>query len=301
MPRAHITAGLVAVALALGVAFHADAQGHRGAPPGQLKKTTPPALSAATAGDVPPPSVLVLQPRTFGMWLDDASLAWPGSMWLTVSAVGWSAPAGHGVDMPAIGVAAGLKPRVQLSVSAPFSHVATNGTDETSNGVGDVYLGVKGQLAAPSDRGFGVSVAPTLELLGGNGASREMHLVLPLSFETGGGATRGYGSVGLFTRGALFASVALERHLTDRVAVTGALLQSWSTATSTRTADMGLRSSRTDVSGGVTAFVTPRAAVFGSVSRTISPIEFDSARFVVSGGVALVLTRQERVPIRPPQ
>jgi hypothetical protein len=293
-----------ALAVLIASAAPAHAQGHRGAPPGQLKKTSPPAPSAAApagGGSADVAVVAPIQPRTFGMWLDDATLAPPGSVWLTAAATAWSVPAGHGVDIPAISVAAGLTPRAQLSLAVPVSHVSSSdGT--TTTGMGNVYAGVKFLIVQRSARhDVGISTTPTLEILSGTGLGHRANLVLPVSAEFGNDRTRVYGSAGVFTRGAAFVSGALERHLSPTVSVTGALLQSWSTADKDVNDALGLHRTRTDIAGSVTAFLSPSIAAFGQVGRTISPHEFDSADVVVSGGVAFVLTPPSNIPIRPPR
>jgi hypothetical protein len=220
---------------------------------------------------------------------------------MTLSATRWSTPAGRGIDAPAFGVAAGLAPRAQLSFAVPYSRVSVS-DDELSGGMGDVYAGLKLLLASSRTGTAGVSFSPTLEIISraSDGMGRT-HLVLPLSVEAGNGRTRFYGSGGYFTRGAVFASGALERHVSDRVAVTGSLLQSWSTADPVASEAFGLRRTRTDLAGSVTGFLSSSAAVFASLSRTISSMEFDSSRYVVTGGLAFVLTPPARIPVRPPR
>jgi hypothetical protein len=294
--------------MALGVclcASAAEAQGHRGAPPGQQK----PKGSDPQGGSAPadPASGVVLAPRvrSFGLWLDDATLAAPRSVWITTAATRWLAPAGDGVEAPALNIAAGLTPRTQLSFA--ISHSRASGPapdDEVVSGLGNVYAGVKVQLRDPMFRAVGVSLAPTIEILSPDAVSAGMHRVnwiAPLSFEVGHGLTRAYGSVGYFSRGAAFASAALERHVSSRVALTGALLQSWSTSDGDDAEALGLSRSRTDVYGGVSAFLAPGFAVFASAGRTISRMEFDSSRFVFSGGIAMgFAVPKQRLP-RPPR
>ena len=293
---------LVLIGLA-GISSPAGAQGHRGAPPGQLRKGAPPADHADPAGgspDVGSPDVASVTPRSFGEWLDDATLASPGAVWVTTAATAWSATADHGADAPSFGVAAGLGSRAQASLLLPFSRIVS-GNETLFRGVGDVYAGVKLLALDPTAHTVGVSFAPTLEVLGSYAASRRTGLVLPVSFEAGTGATRVYGSTGYFTRGAVFAGGAIERHLSTRVAVTAALLQSWSTADRAASSDLGLRRARTDATGSVSAFVTPAFAVFGSIGRTLSELEYDGSRVVVSGGIAFVFTPPPATPVRPPR
>ena len=301
--RKSIAAGFVVVALV--TTSPAAAQGHRGAPPGQLKAKTP----EASGGGAPQPAgvdapaidggiAAAVEPRSFGMWLDDANLAAPGSVWLTASMMRWSTPGGHGVDAPAIGAAVGLTRRTQMSLAIPYSRVSSDGG--TSAGLGDVYAGIKIQIAEPAARHIGVSVSPTLEVLTST-ATRRASFVLPVSVEVVAGETRAYGSAGVFTRGAAFATGAIERHISTRVLVTGALLQSWTTADALASEAFGLGRTRTDVAGMVAVFAGPSTAFFGGITRTLSRQEFDSARFVLSGGITFALTPPSAIPIRPPR
>jgi hypothetical protein len=301
--RSVLSAGLVAAFVV--VACPAAAQGHRGAPPGQLKPKTPePTPAASTPASAADVQVAALgpsiEPRGFGMWLDDATLAAPGSVWLSASMMRWSTPSGHGFDAPAIGGAIGLTRRAQLSLSIPYSRVTNEGDALASGGLGDVYAGIKLEITEPAERRIGVSVSPTLEILT-SATTRRTSLVLPASVEVGLGQTRAYGSVGVFTRGAAFLTGAIERQLSERVLVTAALLQSWTTADAAASDTYGLGRTRTDVSGMVTVFAGPSTAFFGGITRTLSAQEFDSARFALSGGISVAVVPPSAVPIRPPR
>lgn len=282
----------------------AEAQGHRGAPPGQLKKKDAgPAAGAFAdpAGDVVTGSPRV---RSFGVWLDDATLAAPRSLWVTIGVTRWSAPAGSGVEAPAFGVAAGITPRAQVSFSVSHSRATLEGYEPELSEIGNLYAGVKLLLREPTNDAIGVSISPTLEVLGPSAVdsgTRRVHWVVPLSIEIGRGPTRAYGSVGYFSRGAVFASAALERHVSSRVALTGALMQSWATTDADEAEALGLRRRRTDVGGGVSAFLVPQLAVFAFAGRTISEMEFDSSRFVFSFGLALGFHAPRQTLPRPPR
>lgn len=285
-------------------------QGHRGAPPGQLKKAAN-APAPAPVPDTPdaPATELVSGPaprlRAFGMWLDDATLAPPRSIWISAGVTRWGSPIATGVEAPSINAAVGLRPRVQLSFAMSGSRAwFHDAEDDVAAGLGSVYSGAKLVLRDPLRHSVGLSVSPTLEVLSADavsdGSSR-VAMVLPISFEFGRGLTRAYGSVGYYTRGATFASVAVERHVSPMVALTGAFMQSWSTADPEDAEAYGLKRHRTDVAGGFTAFLSPRVAVYASLGRTISGLEFDSARYVFGGGMAIGFNMPRRVPQRPPK
>jgi hypothetical protein len=302
-----MTAAIVALLTGVVSVSPALAQGHRGAPPGQINKAksnsggsaAPPANTPGGVDTTPAPATVV-QARTFGAWLDDASLAPGGSVWMTLSATRWSTPTAHGFDAPSLGVAAGLTPRAQLSFAVPYSRMTTS-DGSLPSGMGDVYAGLKLLARRPGENRVGLSVSPTLEILNPPGGERSTGLVLPLSAEVGFDRVRVYGSTGLFTRGAAFAAGAVEMHVRPAVSITGALLRSWSTAGAEASDALGLRRSRTDVNGTIVSFLRPSVAVFGSAGRTLSTLEFDSSRYVISGGIAFVLTPPNETPIRPPR
>ena len=277
------------------------AQGHRGAPPGLAKK---PSSGGGTPSQPPSDTATDLTVRTFGTWLDDATLAAPGSMWLSTSLVRWSAPAARGLYAPAIGMALGISPRVQGSLSVPYARCSDTSTGCVS-GFGTTYASAKVLIRDATTHAVGVSAAPALEILDSASASAlgsgRVHLVWPVSIEAGHGPLRMYASTGYFTRGALFASGALEARLSPRVAVTGTASRSHATSDAADAAVLGLSRDRTDVYGGVTAFVAPTTAVFVNVGRTVSQQEFDSARFIFTLGVSVGITATPRTPPRPPR
>src|SRR6187397_778070 len=86
------------------VAVPAGAQGHRGAPPGQIKQPPKsgsqgangtPTNGTTAPGESTPASLTT--PRSFGAWLDDATLAPEKLVWVTLATTRWSALAGHGI------------------------------------------------------------------------------------------------------------------------------------------------------------------------------------------------------------
>ena len=75
---------------------------------------------------------------------------------------------------------------------------------------------------------------------------------------------------GLFTRGAFFLGGAVEQTLTDRLVATGALGQAWATDGDALADEIGLRTSRTDLSGSLVWIASPQLMLFASGARTIS-------------------------------
>ena len=238
------------------------------------------------------------------MWLDDATAMAPGEGWLTVSMQRWSSPLGTGIDAPVFDLLGGVVSRVHLFASIPYSRTSYTGLP-SSGELGTLYFGGKFVMRAPDAKGIGVAISPAVEVLSPSaiddtGYSR-VNAVLPLSAEWRHERTRIYGSTGVFTRGAYFLSGAVEQTLTDRLVATGALSQAWATRGDALAEELGLRSSRTDLSGSVAWVVSPHLMLFASGARTISPLDADATRFAFSFGASMNLYRPgRRLPVKKP-
>ena len=227
--------------------------------------------------------------RNFGAWLDDASLLPPGSGSLSISFSWFRSPVFREFDAPVVDGGIGMMRRVQFGFSVPYYYANEPG-GPIARGVGDLYLNAKVQLRDPAAHanGVGFAVTPVLEMLSsdpGPGGSR-YHWAVPVSMEVQRRAVRMFGSVGYFSRGSVFASAALELALSDRAWTTGAVTRSHSTKPDEFSRALGLSQSRTDVNGSVTYLVVPAVGVFGSVGRTVSRQDANSASLLVSGGVS---------------
>jgi hypothetical protein len=99
------------------------------------------------------------------------------------------------------------------------------------------------------------------------------------------------GSGGWFSRGALFAAGAIEAAVSNHAWVTGALSESYSATHDDLSTALGFTRARTDISGGVTYAVHPDVAVYGSVGRTISTRDDNSASFIFAAGVSFGVKR----------
>ena len=102
---------------------------------------------------------------------------------------------------------------------------------------------------------------------------------------------RAFGSGGYFSRGALFASGALEAALSDHAWVMGSVSRSYSTRADALTEALALPRGQTDVTGGLTVAVARRVAVYGNVGHTISNREINSGTLNVAGGVSVTFQR----------
>jgi hypothetical protein len=238
------------------------------------------------------------------MWLDDATAMAPGEGWLTVSLQRWSSPVGNGIDAPVFDLLGGVVSRVHLFASIPYSRTSYTGLP-SSGELGTLYFGGKFVMRAPDGKGIGIAISPAVEVLSPSaivdtGYSR-VNAVLPLSAEWRHERTRIYGSTGVFTRGAYFLSGAVEQTLTNRLVATGALSQAWATRGDVLAEELGLRSSRTDLSGSLAWVVSPQLMLFASGARTISPLDADATRFALSGGASVNLYRPgRRLPVKKP-
>src|SRR5215208_5189688 len=110
--RATVRHALIDVLVLCGVAITpAAAQQPHGVPPGLAKKSLKPAAGpggsvsgpGAVGGELlPGPNV-----RSFGVWLDDATVLGPHEAWLTVSVQRWASPTLRGFDVPVSGISMG--------------------------------------------------------------------------------------------------------------------------------------------------------------------------------------------------
>lgn len=228
--------------------------------------------------------------RNFGSWLDDASMLPVGQGALNLSFGYWRTPSFNEWDLPVADASIGLAPRVQFGASMPYFHASEIG-GPVARGFGDLYLSAKVQLREPSatDHKLGLSVTPVLEVLttAPTPDASRMSWALPISAEWQAKRWRTFGSVGYFSRGSLFASGALEVALTDRAYLTGTLTQSHSVKRDDLSAALGYAQTRLDVNGAVSAAISETLTIFGSVGRTLSKRDPNSATIMVSGGVSI--------------
>jgi hypothetical protein len=254
-------------------------------------------VTAGAAADATPLPGSGTGSRTFGVWLDDASVAAPGGGWATVSIGYYRTDLFNEVDVPVADAGLGFTRRVQAGFSVPVYTVTPVGGSASLQGVGDVYLHGKIQLRDPewSLDGVGYAIVPIVEITREPVAGQsKVNWALPLAIEMRFARWRWYGSGGYFSRGSLFGSVAVERPVTSRLSVTGTFSDSFATK---MLADepANLPRSRADVSGGASYAMGPSWIVFGSIGRTISSHEATSTNVAVSGGVSLNLAAPKNI------
>jgi hypothetical protein len=253
------------------------AQGHRG-------------LGTTRGHGAPDPAIPGTGVRQFGIWLDDATVSPTGQGWASFGVGYTDAPFGHQWDAPSVDAGLGFLPRVQFAITAPFTKVSyTDGT--TTRGLGDIYLSTKVGLLDPTAEGrtFGLAVAPVVEFLSSGsvpeGGSR-VHWALPLALEKRFEKSRVYGTIGYFSRGAIYGSAAVEVPVTGRLTATGVLSHSRSLEDDPLSDAQGLSRTRWDLSGGAAYFFSPRATLYASVGRTVSRVDANASSFTAAAGLS---------------
>jgi len=254
-------------------------------------------VTAGAAADATPLPGSGTGSRTFGVWLDDASVAAPGGGWATLSIGYYRTDLFNEVDVPVADAGLGFTRRVQAGFSVPVYTVTPVGGSASLQGVGDVYLHGKIQLRDPewSLDGVGYAIVPIVEITREPVAGQsKVNWALPLAIEMRFARWRWYGSGGYFSRGSLFGSVAVERPVTSRLSVTGTFSDSFATKM-LPDEPANLPRSRADVSGGASYAMGPSWIVFGSIGRTISSHEATSTNVAISGGVSLNLAAPKNI------
>jgi len=230
--------------------------------------------------------------RNFGTWLDDASLMGKGNGFVTFGFAYWRGPGFREFDLPMLDSGIALNERVQVGMSFPYYYANEPG-GPVAKGFGNVYMTTKVQLRDPSNHPVGFAVTPMLEVLdtaplaGGH----RVNWALPANVEFRRDGWRAFGSGGYFSRGALFASGAIEAALSERAWVMGSLSQSYSTRADALTAALALPRGQTDLTGGLTFAVVPKVAVYGTVGHTISNREINGGTLNLTGGVSFNFSR----------
>jgi hypothetical protein len=99
------------------------------------------------------------------------------------------------------------------------------------------------------------------------------------------------GTAGYFSRGVVFGAGALELQVAQRAWLTGALSHAYSTRQDDVATALGFQRARTDLTGGLTYALHDQIALFGSLGRTISTRDDNSATLILSVGVSIGLKR----------
>lgn len=254
-------------------------------------------ITAGAAADATPLPASGTASRTFGVWLDDASVADPGGGWATLSIGVYRTDLFNEVDAPVADAGIGFTRHVQAGFSVPVYNFTPIGGTRV-HGMGDVYLHGKIQLRDPelSLDAIGYALVPIVQITRDPlpGESK-VNWALPVAIEGRRATWRWYASAGYFSRGSLFGSLAIERPVTSRLTVTGTVSDSFATKMLPNE-PANLPRSRADVSGGASYAMGPSWIVFGSIGRTISTHEATSTNLAISGGVALNMAAPKTRP-----
>jgi hypothetical protein len=262
-----------------------NAFGHGNSGHGGGTTTTGPSAAGSSVDEIQIPGNGV---RTFGSWLDDATVMKTGSGYLNAGIGWWKTPSYHEFDAPMFDTGVAVSPRVQFGVSVPYYRANEPG-GPVVQGFGNAYLSTKIQLRDPSSHAVGFALTPAVEILNSTPAPGESRVnwVLPASVEVQGHGYRVYGSTGYFSRGSLFAAGAIEVPVSQSAWLTGTISHSYSNHPDPVSVTLGLSQTRTDVTGGATVTVRPNLGVFGSIGRTISRKDANSASMMLTLGVSI--------------
>jgi hypothetical protein len=305
--RCAAAAAVVALALSLACTPSAQAQGHghgHGPPPGKgnpggvqtgdgshgSSGGSGRALVDAAAG-VGPTGAAEFAVRNFGSWVDDTYVLPRGEAWVGFGAGYWRLPFADQVDAPMLSASIGVAQRVHVAATVPVANVHYP-DGFTSRRLGDAYISAKIGLR-PATRGVGLALSPLVEVLSDGswptadgGRIGRLHWAVPLNLEYHGTGWRTYGSVGYFSRGAVFGGGTMDVSLGTRAGVLGLLSYTYSTRDPLVGADVDVHRSRTDASGGVYVLPRPSISLYALAGRTMSEIDDYASRFFVSGGVS---------------
>ncbi len=234
-------------------------------------------------------------------WLDDASTLGRGEVALGLSAGRSDAVDGSETDAPVLFGAVGVASRVQISGSVPY-YRASYDDGYTSSGLGNTYLACKVKLLEPGAHSVGLAVSPVLEILSDASLSdttlglSRVNWALPVSVEARRGSTRALASAGYFSRGAMFLAAGLERSVSERVALTGALSYMHATSVSETSDLAGLSRSRVDATAGVLVAFSPAVSVSAALGRTVSNLDQNGAKLLASVSVSYTFSRARPAP-----
>ncbi len=231
--------------------------------------------------------------RNFGAWVDDAYILDPGECWLGVGLSYSRLAYANQLDVPVMDASLGVGHHLQVAATIPVSRLRyPDGFSDRY--VGDGYLSAKIGLRG-ADTGVGVAVAPVIEVLSDGSALDakgqpigRVHWALPVDVEYAGRGWRTYGSVGYFSRGAVFGSASLDVPVGSSAGALGVLSVTRSTGdplvfeTGTAT-----RRTRADVSAGAYARIGSAASVYGLIGRTISQLDPYSTSLSLSVGISI--------------
>lgn len=256
------------------------AQGKSGSASTKNKQSRTPTASPATSAEA------TIVPSTsgtlyYGSWLDDASILEPGAAWFGLSTAYWSAEAGRQIDAPVMAAGLGISRRANVGGSIPFYHYHDD-TGLSAKGLGNVDVYGKIVLADPAGRrGLGLALAPLAEF--SSASDRRFSWALPLNIEARASSARFYGSLGFYSRGSVFATIAAEFPAGSRASVTGTFGETYAGGGDGHLSNLG---------GSIAFFAAPAASLFASIGKTLGGTS--TGGISIGGGVSILVPRTHR-------
>ena len=281
-PRPLFRTLAVSAALLLLTATGASAQGRgKGLTKHGNTPSINPSTNTAVAGAVP------IGYRQFGSWLDDGSVMDPGTTWVSLSFGHYKTIGGNQNDFPVADASFGMSPRTQFGITVP--HYTMNFSDGSQvDGLGDIYASVKIALSgSDSSHAARFALTPIAEINQDPvPGTHKFEWGLPLSVELHPGNYRVFGSTGFYSRGAVFASGALEIPVHERVLLTPSLSYSRSLRDDAAADVLGLSKTHKDVNVVAAYILSPAMAAFIGTGRTLSNADGSGTSFMLNGGVS---------------
>jgi hypothetical protein len=261
---------------------NASGRGNSGTAKSPSQSTLPPTTGAAGPAAATPFA-----------WVDNATLMAPGTVWIGTSLVRWQGDGVSEVSAPVIDVAAAVHRRVQVAMSMPRVHAASDPA-APQGGWGTTFANVKLGLVQAERHGFNVAAAPTLEILseaamvGAPAGRSRMQWGLPVSADVERGAARLYGSTGYFSPGVWFAGAGFASQVSKRAGASLSFSRAWNSSASTDPAIDTPK--RNELSGGGSFDITPHVSVYGSIGQTIATSPQNGGGRTFSVGMAVTAT-----------
>ena len=236
----------------------------------------------------PPP--LPGRVATLAFFLDSVDTIEPGVVWISNIFTYRKSPSGKELDVPALAVSYGLNRRLQVDFSIPYFR-AEYGPDFQLNGMGDSFLSAKIRAIDSDSHPLGVAFEPVLEILGnaslaaGDQGPKKYNLALPIILQKNFSHLNFYGEAGYITRGAVFAGVAGDGALYQKLGLSVNILYSRATRFGELSQQYGLVRSRVDGIIGLYYVLAPRFSVFASGGRTLTAMDPISTSYIFNVGL----------------
>ncbi len=219
---------------------------------------------------------------------DDADVSEPGAANVSSYYSYVKVPAGRDISVPCTYVSLGLSRRV--SFSGGLGYARSTFEDDSVNGIGDTYFGLKFLVAPERKRKPALAVKPMLEVLGRASiadnplAPDRVNYILPFILQKSSDCCRAYYTAGYVSRGILFNSLALEWNGSSRVTPIVIFSASRLTRELALISSLGLNRSRSDLVAGAAIAVRPGMSVFANTGRSLGRIDLNSTRYQFTFG-----------------